>query len=161
MSRLLDRLDQGKLYHSISEVCHMTGLEPHVLRYWETEFAQMRPKKNRAGNRVYRSKEIQYVHYIRYLLHEEKYTIQGAKKKLSEVTPDEVAGQLSMLRPYMLGQGSPAKPDPKAGQTPAASDESAAPKTETPDRWRGELEKIRGELRELQSWLAEIGSPRG
>jgi len=98
----LQRLDKGKLYYSISEVCRMTGLEPHVLRYWETEFAQMRPKKNRAGNRAYRTKEIQYVHYIRHLLHDEKYTIQGAKKKLSDVTPEEVWGQLTLIRPDMI-----------------------------------------------------------
>jgi DNA-binding transcriptional MerR regulator len=102
MNASLQRLEQGKLYYSISEVCRMTGLEPHVLRYWETEFAQMRPKKNRAGNRAYRTKEIQYVQYIRHLLHGEKYTIQGAKKKLVDVTPEEVSGQLSLLRPEMM-----------------------------------------------------------
>ena len=98
MNSTLARLEEGKLYYSISEVCRMTGLEPHVLRYWETEFAQMRPKKNRAGNRAYRMKEIQYIQYIRQLLHEEKYTLQGAKKRLGEVTPEEVAGQTTLLR---------------------------------------------------------------
>ena len=98
MNSTLARLEEGKLYYSISEVCRMTGLEPHVLRYWETEFAQMRPKKNRAGNRAYRMKEIQYIQYIRQLLHEEKYTLQGAKKRLSEVTAEEVAGQTTLLR---------------------------------------------------------------
>ena len=98
MNSTLARLEEGKLYYSISEVCRMTGLEPHVLRYWETEFAQMRPKKNRAGNRAYRMKEIQYIQYIRQLLHEEKYTLQGAKKRLGEVTPEEIAGQTTLLR---------------------------------------------------------------
>jgi DNA-binding transcriptional MerR regulator len=97
MNASLQRLEQGKLYYSISEVCRMTGLDPHVLRYWETEFPHMRPKKNRAGNRAYRTKEIQYVHYIRHLLHDEKYTIQGAKKKLIGVPPEEIAGQLTLL----------------------------------------------------------------
>jgi DNA-binding transcriptional MerR regulator len=107
MNRLLQRLDEGKLYYSISEVCRMTGLEAHVLRYWETEFAQMRPRKNRAGNRAYRPREIQYIQYIRHLLHEEKYTLQGAKKKLSEVSFEEVSGQTTLLRV------PPAKPEPK------------------------------------------------
>ena len=98
MNSTLARLEEGKLYYSISEVCRMTGLEPHVLRYWETEFAQMRPKKNRAGNSAYRMKEIQYIKYIRQLLHEEKYTLQGAKKRLGEVTPEEIAGQTTLLR---------------------------------------------------------------
>ena len=104
MNASLQRLELGKLYYSISEVSRMTGLEPHVLRYWETEFTQMRPRKNRAGNRAYRTKEIQYVHYIRRLLHDEKYTIQGAKKRLAEVSPEEVAGQISMLRPEMIAR---------------------------------------------------------
>jgi DNA-binding transcriptional MerR regulator len=73
-----------KVYYSISEVCTQTGLEPHVLRYWESEFPQLRPKKNRAGNRAYREKDIRMVDYIKYLLYEEKYTIPGAKKKLTE-----------------------------------------------------------------------------
>src|SRR5690606_13842163 len=98
MNRVLQRLEEGKLYYSISEVSRMTGLEAHVLRYWETEFSQMRPRKNRAGNRAYRQREIQYIQYIRHLLHEEKYTLQGAKKKLAEVSFDEVAGQTTLLK---------------------------------------------------------------
>jgi len=109
MSKLLQRLEEGKLYYSISEVCRMTGLEAHVLRYWETEFAQMRPRKNRAGNRAYRPREIQYIQYIRHLLHEEKYTVQGAKKKLAEVSFEEVSGQTTLLRV------PPAKAEAKAG----------------------------------------------
>lgn len=73
-----------KTYYSISEVCSLTGLEPHVLRYWETEFSQLRPKKNRAGNRAYRDKDIEVVKYIKQLLYEEQFTIPGAKKRLAE-----------------------------------------------------------------------------
>ncbi len=73
-----------KVYYSISEVCRLTGLEPHVLRYWESEFSQLRPKKNRAGNRAYREKDIELICYIKHLLYEEKFTIPGAKKKLLE-----------------------------------------------------------------------------
>lgn len=76
--------ENAKVYYSISEVCGRTGLEPHVLRYWESEFPHLRPKKNRAGNRAYREKDIQIIDYIKYLLYEEKFTIPGAKKKLSE-----------------------------------------------------------------------------
>ncbi|NLD98410.1 MAG: MerR family transcriptional regulator [Fibrobacter sp.] len=78
-------LKEGKTYYSISEVCQLTALEPHVLRYWESEFSQLRPKKNRAGNRAYREKDIELISYIKHLLYEEKFTIPGAKKKLSEV----------------------------------------------------------------------------
>jgi DNA-binding transcriptional MerR regulator len=73
-----------KMYYSISEVCGHTGLEPHVLRYWESEFPQLRPKKNRAGNRAYRTKDIEIIEFIKHLLYEDKFTIPGAKKKLSE-----------------------------------------------------------------------------
>lgn len=73
-----------KTYYSIREVCQQTGLEPHVLRYWENEFPQLRPKKNRAGNRAYREKDIEIVEAIRVLLYEELYTISGAKKKMTE-----------------------------------------------------------------------------
>jgi DNA-binding transcriptional MerR regulator len=85
-------LDNKKFYYSIGEVCAQTGLEPHVLRYWETEFPKLRPKKNRAGNRAYRDKDIELVRYIKYLLYEEQYTILGAKKKCAEIkdNPEEL-----------------------------------------------------------------------
>ncbi|MBL8028875.1 MAG: MerR family transcriptional regulator [Fibrobacteres bacterium] len=74
----------SKIYYSISEVCREVGLEQHVLRYWETEFPSLRPKKNRAGNRAYRKKEIDLVKYIKFLLYDKKYTIQGAKKVVND-----------------------------------------------------------------------------
>lgn len=77
-------MQNRKTYYSIREVCAQTGLEPHVLRYWETEFPQLRPKKNRAGNRAYRDKDIEMILFIKSLLYEEEYTISGAKKKLAE-----------------------------------------------------------------------------
>ena len=85
-------LDTKKFYYSIGEVCAKTGLEPHVLRYWETEFPQLRPKKNRSGNRAYRDKDIELVRYIKHLLYEEQYTILGAKKKCAEIkdNPDQM-----------------------------------------------------------------------
>jgi DNA-binding transcriptional MerR regulator len=73
------------MYYSISEVSDMTGVKAHVLRYWESEFPTLRPKKNRAGNRNYRPKDIQAVLVIRDLLYKEKFTISGARKKLAEV----------------------------------------------------------------------------
>jgi DNA-binding transcriptional MerR regulator len=75
-------VSEGKMYYSISEVCRETGLEQHVLRYWETEFPSLKPKKNRAGNRAYRKKEIDLIKFIKQLLYEKQYTIQGAKKVL-------------------------------------------------------------------------------
>ncbi|MDR0306102.1 MAG: MerR family transcriptional regulator [Chitinispirillales bacterium] len=77
-------IPSGKLYYTISEVCRATNLEPHVLRYWESEFPQLRPKKNRSGKRAYKDRDIEIVCRIKRLLYEEKYTITGAKRKLTE-----------------------------------------------------------------------------
>ncbi|MCK5085956.1 MAG: MerR family transcriptional regulator [Melioribacteraceae bacterium] len=73
-----------KLYYSISEVSKLTGLEQYILRYWETEFEQLNPSKNRAGNRIYTNKDIKLILNIKKLLRDEKYTIEGAKKNLLE-----------------------------------------------------------------------------
>lgn len=74
-----------KEYYSIGEVCDVTGLKPHVLRYWESQFAALQPSKNQAGNRVYRRQEIKLVQLLRHLLYNEKYTIEGAQQKLEEL----------------------------------------------------------------------------
>ena len=67
-----------KLYYSIGEVSKITELKPYVLRYWETEFKQLSPPKNRAGNRTYRQKDIEVVEIIKDLLYNRKFTIKGA-----------------------------------------------------------------------------------
>ena len=73
-----------KLFFRIGEVCDLIKVQPHVLRYWETEFPMLAPEKNRAGQRVYRRRDVEMVMRIRALLYEEKFTIAGAKKKLQE-----------------------------------------------------------------------------
>ena len=73
-----------KLYYSIGEVSILTKLKPYVLRYWETEFAQLNPPKNRAGNRTYRQKDIEIVLKIKNLLYKKKFTIDGARSNLSK-----------------------------------------------------------------------------
>ena len=72
-----------KLYYSIGEVSKMVGLKAYVLRYWETEFKQLSPPKNRAGNRTYRQKDIDLILKIKELLYNNKYTIEGARSLLS------------------------------------------------------------------------------
>ena len=79
-----------KLYYSISEVSKITNIEQYVLRYWETEFEQLKPQKNRAGNRIYTNKDIQLILHIKTLLRERKYTIEGAKKIMENYAPDKV-----------------------------------------------------------------------
>ncbi len=79
-----------KLYYSISEVSKITGIEQYVLRYWETEFEQLKPQKNRAGNRIYTNKDIQLILHIKTLLRERKFTIEGAKKIMENYSPDKL-----------------------------------------------------------------------
>jgi DNA-binding transcriptional MerR regulator len=88
----------GKMYYTIGEVSDLTGVKPHVLRYWETEFPSLRPKKNRAGNRSYRPRDIKAVLAIRDLLYKEKFTINGARKKLQENfgNPDPIIKQMQI-----------------------------------------------------------------
>ena len=88
-----------KAYYSIGEVCDLTGLKPHVLRYWETQFDVLSPTKNRAGNRVFRPKEIELILLVKHLLYEEKYTIEGARKRLQEMRK---AGELEEERQDVL-----------------------------------------------------------
>jgi DNA-binding transcriptional MerR regulator len=87
-----------KLYYSISEVAKITDLEQYVLRYWESEFEQLKPQKNRAGNRIYTNRDIKLILYIKKLLRDERYTIEGAKQVLKAYTPEEDTGeQLELL----------------------------------------------------------------
>jgi DNA-binding transcriptional MerR regulator len=74
-----------KEYYSIGDVCELTGLKPHVLRYWETQFELLHPTKNRAGNRVFRRKEIELVLLVKHLLYEKKFTIDGARQRLLDM----------------------------------------------------------------------------
>jgi len=73
---------ESKLYRSISEVSEMVGVKPHVLRYWESQFSMLRPKKNRAGNRMYRPDEIKLLIQIKELLYQRRFTIAGARRRL-------------------------------------------------------------------------------
>ena len=71
-------------FFSIGEVCALTDLKPHVLRYWESQFRFLNPAKNRSGNRVYQRKEIELIMLVKHLLYTEKYTIDGARQKVDD-----------------------------------------------------------------------------
>lgn len=71
-------------FYSIGEVCGLTELKPHVLRYWESQFRFLAPAKNRSGNRVYQRREIELILLVKHLLYVEKYTIDGARQKVDE-----------------------------------------------------------------------------
>jgi DNA-binding transcriptional MerR regulator len=72
-----------KLFFKIGEVCELAGVQAHVLRYWESEFSMLAPQKNRAGQRVYRKRDVEIALRIKELLYEDQYTIAGAKKRLA------------------------------------------------------------------------------
>lgn len=82
-------LNINKLYYSIGEVSQITGVPRHVIRYWETEFQELKPMKNRAGNRVFTTKDIDIINHIKKMLKEEKYTIEGARAHLKNILNKE------------------------------------------------------------------------
>lgn len=71
-------------FYSIGDVCALTDLKPHVLRYWESQFRFLSPAKNRSGNRVYQRREVELILLVKHLLYTEKYTIDGARRKVDE-----------------------------------------------------------------------------
>ena len=77
-----------KLYRSISEVSELVGVKPHVLRYWETRFSMLHPRKNRAGNRMYRPEEVKLLMRIKELLYQRRFTIAGARRRLLDERKD-------------------------------------------------------------------------
>lgn len=99
----------NKLFYKIGEVCEITDTQPYVLRFWESEFPQLAPRKNRSGQRVYQRKDIETVIRIKKLLYEEEYTIAGARRKL-----DEEPG------------GAAPSDEPEAAPAPAARQATAA-----------------------------------
>ena len=75
---------KNKLYHSISEVCTITGVQTYILRYWESEFRVLNPHKTSGGRRAYTPEDIDLILLIKKLLYEDKYSIEGARRKLEE-----------------------------------------------------------------------------
>lgn len=127
----MKQLGIKKLYYSISEVSKITDLEQYVLRYWESEFEQLQPAKNRAGNRIYTNRDIKLILYIKKLLREERYTIEGAKQVLQTYFPESESGeQLELI----------------AGQQQAPS----SPSTQTTDN------RLRNDMIEIKKFMEEL-----
>lgn len=111
-------------FFSIGEVCELTQLKPHVLRYWEGQFRFLHPAKNRSGNRVYSRREVDLIHLVKRLLYTEKYTIDGARQRLDAdrragVLPEsarsaleaeytaEIEGELEQILAILRGGADP------------------------------------------------------
>lgn len=82
-----------KLYYSIGEVSKSTSLKAYVLRYWETEFTELNPSKNRAGNRIYQLDDIKTIFQIKKLLYEDKFTIEGARQQMRKRRKETSGGE--------------------------------------------------------------------
>jgi DNA-binding transcriptional MerR regulator len=101
----------NKFFFRIGEVSKLTDVEPHVLRYWETEFKSLRPKKNKAGQRVYKKKDVLLVLNIKELLYKQKYTIAGAKKRIEA---EQETTELTAAHPNLKNTLQEVKSDLKA-----------------------------------------------
>lgn len=139
-----------KLFFKIGEVCELAGVQAHVLRYWESEFPTLAPQKNRAGQRVYRKRDVEMALKIKELLYEEQYTIAGAKKRLA----NELRGG-GKLKIVSAEDGANATADLQGiDQTFAKATAMARPgiTPRTAEERQG-LKRIATELRELLSLL--------
>jgi DNA-binding transcriptional MerR regulator len=79
----MDSRFPDKLFYRIGDVSEISGIKPHVLRYWESEFSGLHPRKNRSGQRIYERRDVEFILEIKKLLYEQRYTISGAKKFLA------------------------------------------------------------------------------
>ena len=139
-----------KLFFKIGEVCELAGVQAHVLRYWESEFPMLAPQKNRAGQRVYRKRDVEMALRIKELLYEDQYTIAGAKKRLT----NELRG--GAAKPKSNGADD-------EGSNEVMHSESVAQTSKTFTRsvapWAAEerqgLKQLAAELRELLALLEQ------
>ena len=143
-----------KLFFKIGEVCELAGVQAHVLRYWESEFPMLAPQKNRAGQRVYRKRDVEMALRIKELLYEDQYTIAGAKKRLNNELRG--GGKLKVVGVDDEGQVESAPAEYSDGelfppQTPTYTS-SVAPRTAEE---RQGLKQLAAELRELLSLLEQ------
>src|SRR3984893_11873499 len=137
-----------KLFFKIGEVCDIAGVQAHVLRYWETEFPMLAPQKNRAGQRVYRRKDVEMVLRIHDLLYEEKLTIAGAKKKLLD---ESRAGSVRARLAEDIAQPVPAV----NASEPSVS---SPPDSSTSSQTRRVLRIIKSDLEDLLTRLKSDAS---
>jgi DNA-binding transcriptional MerR regulator len=137
-----------KLFFKIGEVCELAGVQAHVLRYWESEFPMLAPQKNRAGQRVYRKRDVEIALRVKELLYEDQYTIAGAKKRLAN---DLRAGGKFKLGSDDNGEEDASSPSAMTTRSSAISSGST-PGTKTAED-RKALRQLSTELRDLLALL--------
>ena len=138
-----------KLFFKIGEVCELAGVQAHVLRYWESEFPMLAPQKNRAGQRVYRKRDVEMALRIKELLYEDQYTIAGAKKRL---TNELRGGKLKVVGEDAHTESMAAEDANGSAPAPAKYARTVAPRTAEE---RQGLKQLASELRELLSLLEQ------
>ena len=131
-----------KLFFKIGEVCDLAGVQAHVLRYWESEFPMLAPQKNRAGQRVYRKRDVEIALRIKELLYDDQYTIAGAKKRL---THELRGGKLKVV-----GDDSADGSETTINEAPKTF---VRPSSTSTAEERDGLKKLASELRELLALL--------
>ncbi len=139
-----------KLYYRIGEVAQIVGVQPHVLRYWETEFRTIRPQKSHKGQRVYSRRDVEKLLRVKDLLKNQGFTIAGAKKKLRDPDPEPVAEVVLVHAPEVVVQPVPLAEMPK----PSASAHGDAEQSRA--RMRDALFAIREEIRAM---LDDVDAP--
>jgi DNA-binding transcriptional MerR regulator len=158
---------QKRLYYKIGEACKALGIQPYVLRYWETEFPALTPSKSRSGQRVYSEKELEIIRRIKELLYEEGYTIAGAKKKLEaelasgslgEPERDEAEEGSADAAAEARPAPAAAPPEPVAAPPAAASADAAALDTDGAERVQRLISGIEEALQEAREILTLLGA---
>jgi DNA-binding transcriptional MerR regulator len=144
-----------KLFFKIGEVCELAGVQAHVLRYWESEFPMLAPQKNRAGQRVYRKRDVEMALRIKELLYEDQYTIAGAKKRLT----NELRGG-GKLKVVGSEDGGVVDDAASTGELFASTSYARAPIAPRTAEERQGLKQIANELRELLSLLEKENKKR-
>lgn len=121
-----------KIFFKIGEVCDIVDVQAHVLRYWETEFPQLSPQKNRSGQRSYRRRDVEIALRIKELLYEDEYTIAGARKKLQhelressrlKIVPNEPVLLPPIVEEEVLEELDDFDPEPEVQQPRAVASE--------------------------------------
>ena len=139
-----------KLFFKIGEVCELAGVQAHVLRYWESEFPMLAPQKNRAGQRVYRKRDVEIALRIKELLYEDQYTIAGAKKRLANDL--RAGGKLRIASTDGEGES--------AGDATSQTDASTSSRSSTKSNTTAERKALREVSQELRALLALLDNPK-
>lgn len=147
-----------KLFFKIGEVCELAGVQAHVLRYWESEFPMLAPQKNRAGQRVYRKRDVEMALRIKELLYEDQYTIAGAKKRLTNDLRG--GGKLKVVGTEDDGHEMGTANEFPEGETfPQATGYTRSVAPRTAEERQG-LKQLASELRELLTLLEKENKGR-